>query len=203
MVLLTADLLAVGLRPARAEVRVLPPVTSAVLGQTRRVVVYNEPTRMEDYRLGLRARRYLRFLRDELKPRIDQAYRTLPGSRQTAIMGSSMGGLFSAFAALARPDVFGQAASLLSAVFQFQGGALPRMVCHGAKQQPVRTPGDGGRWVRYLEEMRPILNRAGYVEGKDLTMRVIPGGRHNEVSWAARAGEVLRFLFPPTELRTQ
>lgn len=215
--LFAAALWIIGARPARAEVRVLPPVASAALGQTRRVViylppgyheaknrarrypvlylqdgqncfdaatafigkewrldetadaligrdelsplimvgVYNEPTRIEDYRPGLRARRYLRFLTDELKPRIDRAYRPLTDPRYTAIMGSSMGGLFSTFAPLARPDVFGQAASL-SAVFHFQGGALPRMVSRSAKQ-PVRlyfdigseeTPTDGARWVR-------------------------------------------------------
>ena len=41
-----------------------------------------------------------------------------------------------------------------------------------------------------------MLAGAGYVEGRDLMTKIIPGGQHNEPAWAARAGDVLRFLFP-------
>lgn len=50
---------------------------------------------------------YLDFLVNTLKPYIDKNYRTLPGSRYTALAGSSMGGLFTFYAALRKPDVFG------------------------------------------------------------------------------------------------
>ena len=52
---------------------------------------------------------YLRFLVDELKPMIDRQYRTLPGPADTAIIGSSMGGLISCHAFLQAPQVFGRA----------------------------------------------------------------------------------------------
>src|SRR5882672_4015302 len=41
------------------------------------------------------ARRYARFLANEVKPFIDARYRTRPGPRSTAVVGSSMGGLVS------------------------------------------------------------------------------------------------------------
>jgi len=36
----------------------------------------------------------------------------------------------------------------------------------------------------------------GWVEGEDLAYREVPDGEHNERSWAARIGDVLRFLYP-------
>src|ERR1035437_1486177 len=50
---------------------------------------------------------YLKFIVEELKPFIDAHYRTLPGRADTFIMGSSMGGLISAYAVAEYPKVFG------------------------------------------------------------------------------------------------
>ncbi|MES1194828.1 MAG: alpha/beta hydrolase-fold protein, partial [Opitutus sp.] len=52
---------------------------------------------------------YLKYLVTELKPLIDRTYRTLPDAAHTGIMGSSMGGLISAYALNEYPDVFGRA----------------------------------------------------------------------------------------------
>jgi predicted alpha/beta superfamily hydrolase len=60
----------------------------------------------------LAADAYVRFLADELKPRIDQRFRTLPGRADTFVMGSSMGGLASLYALCRRPEVFGGAGCL-------------------------------------------------------------------------------------------
>jgi len=57
----------------------------------------------------------------------------------------------------------------------------------------------GGRseaLVREFEAARKRLESAGYRPGVDLEAPVIPGARHNEPAWAARAAEPLRFLFP-------
>ena len=50
---------------------------------------------------------YTKFLVDDLKPWIDAHYRTLPDYDHTAVCGSSMGGLLSAYMAAAKPEVFG------------------------------------------------------------------------------------------------
>lgn len=52
---------------------------------------------------------YGEFIVERLKPRIDSAYRTLPEPQQTAIMGSSLGGVFSLHMAWEYPGVFGLA----------------------------------------------------------------------------------------------
>ena len=53
--------------------------------------------------------RYVRFLIDTVKPRIDSAYRTVRGRDSTVIGGSSMGGLISLYALFRRPSPFGRA----------------------------------------------------------------------------------------------
>ena len=58
---------------------------------------------------------YLKFLVDELKPFIDKTYPTLTAQADTFVIGSSMGGLISAYAVAEYPHVFGGAACLSSA----------------------------------------------------------------------------------------
>ncbi|MEM1043795.1 MAG: alpha/beta hydrolase-fold protein [Bacteroidota bacterium] len=50
------------------------------------------------------------FVADELVPAIDAAYRTRPDRDGRVILGTSLGGLFSAYLGLEHPDVFGKLA---------------------------------------------------------------------------------------------
>lgn len=72
---------------------------------------------------GGNADAYLDFLVHTLKPEIDQRYRTLPGQENTAIGGYDMGGLFSIYAGLMRPDIYSNIAALSPAIwFAEEGG---------------------------------------------------------------------------------
>jgi len=53
---------------------------------------------------------------NEIKPMIDSEYRTLPGRECTAIAGSSMGGLMSAYAVIRYNEVFSKAACVSSSI---------------------------------------------------------------------------------------
>lgn len=55
---------------------------------------------------------YLSYMCDELKPSIDERFRTRPGPVDTHALGSSMGGLCAFLSLWRRPDVFGNAACL-------------------------------------------------------------------------------------------
>jgi len=46
------------------------------------------------------------FLADELVPAVDRAYKTEPSAERRGILGTSLGGIFSAYLGAARPDVF-------------------------------------------------------------------------------------------------
>ena len=80
------------------------------------VAIDNSDERMQEYtawtheRYGApKGKEYVEFIAKTLKPAIDQKYRTKKDAQNTAIMGSSMGGLISHYAAFAHPDVFGKA----------------------------------------------------------------------------------------------
>ena len=64
---------------------------------------------------------YLSFLVKNLKPYIDETYRTLDSQEHTFIAGSSLGGLISFYACLHYPDVFG-AAGIFSPAFWIAPG---------------------------------------------------------------------------------
>src|SRR5262245_57148590 len=55
---------------------------------------------------------YLKFILEELKPFIDESYRTLSDQENTFIMGSSMGGVVSLYALCEYPHVFAGAGCL-------------------------------------------------------------------------------------------
>ena len=55
---------------------------------------------------------YMKWLVEELKPFIDSRYPTLPGRENTAIAGSSLGGLMSVWSLLKYNEVFSRAAGL-------------------------------------------------------------------------------------------
>jgi predicted alpha/beta superfamily hydrolase len=52
---------------------------------------------------------YLRFIVETLKPHVDSLYRTKPNKKNTALFGSSLGGLISYYGLLKYPAVFGKA----------------------------------------------------------------------------------------------
>ena len=88
----------------------------------RRMAEYT-PTR--DYKLGGgEGRSYGRLLADELKPLVDAAYRTLSEPGDTAVGGSSLGGLISLFFGLERPDVFGRIAVISPSIWWDQRSIL-------------------------------------------------------------------------------
>lgn len=75
-------------------------------GESKRIDEYS-PWKNPQYGGG-EGRGYADFLVNQLKPFIDQHFRTKPQPRHTAILGSSMGGLISFYTALEYPNVFGK-----------------------------------------------------------------------------------------------
>jgi len=57
--------------------------------------------------MGGGADEHLRYVADRLQPWVDASFRTKADARHTTVGGSSMGGLFSLYAGVRRPEVFG------------------------------------------------------------------------------------------------
>lgn len=160
---------------------------------------------------------YLRFLVEELKPRIDAAYRTRPERDSTFVMGSSMGGLISLYAVTERPDIFGGAAGLSmhwpvgvqrDNIFGNAATWRPAIVAAYARYLGNRQldPGVHRLWFDhgsvnldsfygpYQDAMAPVLRDLGYLEGETMALRVYEGTDHNETAWRARLRDPLLFL---------
>ena len=137
---------------------------------------------------------YMEWLTKEFKPMMDKRYPTLPGRANTAIGGSSMGGLMSLYALLQYNEVFSRAAALSPSIWvspEKLSGLVGR-----AKLEPgtVLYMDYGSREMGNHEGMR-----RGFAEmcskvlarGIHLTSRIVPGGTHSEASWEKQ----LPFMF--------
>ena len=141
---------------------------------------------------------YESFIIDTVKPYIDGAYRTLSSKANTAVMGSSLGGLVSFYIGRRHPEVFGKLGSM-SGSFWWDNEALTVQVEASASKVPVKIYLDAGTnsdGLTQTTRMRNALVTDGYVQGSDLYYYVAQGGSHNESSWAARVYLPLQYLFP-------
>lgn len=59
-----------------------------------------------------KADQFMDFIVKELKPMIDQKFRTLPDRQNTGIMGASLGGLMAFYTTMHHPDVFSKVGAL-------------------------------------------------------------------------------------------
>lgn len=144
---------------------------------------------------GGHADNYLDFIINTLKPYIDSHYRTLTDNRNTAIFGSSIGGLLSFYAALKHPDVFGNAA-VFSPSFWF-GEEIYTLAGSMAEinSRIYLMAGD-----RESHDMVPDLERMeqlvlGRIKNKSrLHKKIVHNGHHNEKLWRKEMVEALRWL---------
>jgi predicted alpha/beta superfamily hydrolase len=138
-----------------------------------------------------RASKYLAFLVETLKPRIDADLRTLPGPSTTGLIGSSMGGLVSLYGFFEHPHTF-ELVAALSPSFWVGRSAIYDFV----RRQPHR-PGriyiDNGTAENDAGPMCDLLSEQGYGPDQLLYIRE-KGGQHNEAAWARRVPAALRFL---------
>ena len=144
---------------------------------------------------------YLKFIVNEVKPFIDQTYRTLPDRAHTFIMGSSMGALISLYALTEYPDVFGGAGCMSihwitgdnTILVDYFGQAIPNAGQHRLYFD-FGTEGLDARYEPYQQRMDEALQTAGYEQGVDCLTLKFEGADHSEQSWRARVDIPLRFL---------
>jgi predicted alpha/beta superfamily hydrolase len=150
---------------------------------------------------------YLQFLAKELKPMIDEAFRTKKEPSSTFICGSSMGGLISLYALCELPQVFGAAACLSThwpGIFDDHQNPVPaafmKYLSEKAPSSSTHriymdcgTIGLDSLYPKYHVQAEKILKSKAY-SGKKLKSRIVQGAGHNEQAWKARMPEVLEFL---------
>jgi len=138
---------------------------------------------------------YGRFLVETLKPLVDAKYRTLSGPTDTAVMGSSLGGVVSFYLGWQWPDVFGKVACL-SSTFAYRDDLLERVSAEPKRKIRIYLdsgwPGDNYEATR---SMRDRLIWKGYRPGTELFYLAFPEAKHDENAWATRSPIPFQFLF--------
>lgn len=138
---------------------------------------------------------YVKFLVTELKPMIDGRYRTLRGPKDTMLMGSSMGGLISAYAVTRYPRVFG-AAACLSTSWPIGDGFAERWFEAHLPPKTARLYFDYGTGTNdgSIEPFQRKLDAAAGSRDGHWVSRAFPGAEHSERAWQARVEVPLTFL---------
>jgi len=143
---------------------------------------------------------YLAFIVNKLKPVIDSQYRTLTGPENTAIIGSSMGGLISDYAIHRYPQVFGRAGVLSPSYWSADPGMYGYAVQHplplGARVYFSMGGKEGDGMLPDVQRMHAVM-AAQRPEPGAVTLHIVPEADHNEAAWRAELPKVLNFLFAP------
>ncbi len=149
---------------------------------------------------GGNADAYGRMIIEELKPFIDKEYLTKPEREFTGLGGSSLGGLVSLHLGFKRPDIFSRLAVMSPSVWWAYNQIIRETALIG-ERLPLRIWLDigrkeGTRIKHQVRALKEILLANGWQNGLDLAYFEFPEARHEESAWAARFGEVLKFLYP-------
>jgi predicted alpha/beta superfamily hydrolase len=161
------------------------------------------PTPNVELGRGGHAADYGRMLVEELKPFIDSTYKTLPSAANTALGGSSLGGLLTMFLGLRYSTAFGRLAVMSPSVWWDD-----RVLLSDVEALPDKLPlriwldagtAEGSETLANARDLRDALVAKGWTIGDDLAYLEEQGGEHNEQSWGMRVERVLKFLFPVTK----
>ena len=142
------------------------------------------PFKNEKYGGG-NADNYLDFIVKTLKPHIDSTYRTRKEVKNTAVIGSSLGGLVSFYAVLKYPKVFGKA-GVFSPSFWFTKDIydmIEKAPKTKAKFYFLCGDNESEDMVNDLNKMTKLLDENRCYCLKLSKKNIVKGGQHNEKLW--------------------
>ena len=150
---------------------------------------------------GITSDKFLKFLVKELKPFIDDNYKTFRDRNKTFLAGSSMGGLISLYAICDYPDIFGGAACLsthwpiLDGVFiDYLETKIPDYKNHKIYFD-FGTLGLDSLYEPYQLLVDSLMIKRGYTKNKNWLTRKFIGEDHNEDYWRSRFHIPIDFFF--------
>lgn len=177
------------------------PVIIVAIYNTRDRIAEYTPTPDPEYPGGGKADLYARMLVEEVKPFIDRTYRTKPDTCNTALAGSSLGGLVSLHISLKYPGIFGRVAVISPSVW-WNNRVIVNEVSSLSAKLPLRIwldigTQEGTSSIPNTRLLRDALTTKGWMLNKDLRYFEAEGAGHNEGAWALRVEPILKFLFGP------
>ena len=154
---------------------------------------------------GGEAQAYGNLITRELLPWIRERYRVRAERESTGMAGSSLGGLVTLFLGLRHAEIFGRLGALSPSVWWNRKSILGLVNEHAPQvwERPRLWldigEREGARTARDVEQLARRLKANGWRPGETLHFEKIPGGTHDETSWATRVRPMLRFLFPASD----
>lgn len=169
------------------------------------VGIYNTYQRGSEYNQTDLGYAYMRFIVKELKPFIDSTYHTLPDRKNTAVGGSSSGGLISFMMLWEYPDIFSKAACISPAFKISDIDFVSSVKNYSGNKKDIKIYIDNGgvglekELQPGIDEMLIALKDKGYMENQDLLWVKDSSAEHDEAAWAKRVYRFLEFFFPCSE----
>ena len=148
--------------------------------------------------LGGKGEAYIDFITQELKPLIDQKYRTIPD--HTAIGGISLGGLISVYAACRFPDIYKHTIAMSSAFWRNQENI--ELFIKKADLSRIESmyldwgtkEGKGDLINKAFDETNKAVVTLLKEKVPALTVQIIENGEHNYTNFKRRVPEIFSFL---------
>ncbi len=136
--------------------------------------------------------KFIEFISQELKPKIDHHLRTLSEKENTMIAGSSMGGLLAFFAATRHSNIYGKA-GVFSPAFWLYPSILKLKPRDFSKIYVIGSKSESKGMEKTLIQTYNSLIEAGFPEDK---FRVVlkNRGKHNEIFWGKQFVPMLQWL---------
>ena len=203
-----------------AHGRIQPLIVVAIPTTADRLQEYGTAVAANAQGLGSLAAQYNRFVVEEVRPWINQEFRTETDAAKTAVLGASLGGLSAFDLAWNHPDVFG-AVGVFSGSFWWRAGeaetAVPpsRRIAHSLVRQGRHHPGfrawfqagtrderddrDNNGVIDAIQdtlELMDDLRALGVANGRDLVYVEVVNGRHDYATWSQVLPDFLLWAFP-------
>ncbi|WP_029036876.1 alpha/beta hydrolase [Salinimicrobium xinjiangense] len=148
---------------------------------------------------GGEAKAYIEFITETLKPHVDSTFRTRPDAPNTSIMGSSLGGLVSFYAAVKHPEIFGKA-GVFSPSFWYSDEifafAEASEVSPSSKFYFLGGTSEGKAMIPDIVRMKDMMIGKG-IPKENLRVNIVEGGEHNESFWSSEFPEAFKWLIQP------
>ena len=145
---------------------------------------------------------YADYVRDTLKPIIDERFLTLPDAAHTGVGGSSMGGLQSFYMTMKDPDVFGRSLDLSAGLDILDESCLEMIDHYDPKRlENVRFylySGDQGMDVTIMKATITVYLRMAEklrLTNRQICMMIDSRESHWGTSWGKYLQSGLRYLF--------
>jgi hypothetical protein len=181
-----------------ADATATKEISQGRMRETIIVAVNNTGSRMSEYGTpqdGYTGNYYLNYLVNNVRPNINSTYRTLTNAMDTGVMGSSLGGLISAYIGLST-NVFGLIGAVSPSYWygpNFRSWINTQPTKGNRIYQDAGT-GEGSSMWDYFWPVYTYYLQDGYVVNDDLWYAIGCGQGHNEAAWAARLPGAFQYL---------